>query len=965
MSMNMYYAYQIHDRLNHYNLLPRGGRLFQQYVVTAYCVVEQSRLYHIRQNQSDIRNEYLSGLYDASLLGDRHGNDLGTRTVLTAFFTGGPRYMYAHYLDALAICRVHGNPSFFITFTCNAKCPEIQEYMEAFPELTTADRADIVDRMFEQKVRDYIKFVRNTKPFSDITAVLYTIEFQKRGLPHCHSLLWISVSSKVKEDADVDKYISAELPDLVEDPDGYRIISELMMHGPCDLIDEIRNFVEARYIGPHEACWRILEFPIHYRDPTVLTLAVHLENMKQIRFRGKDRLESIVDNLTKKKTTLTEWLDYNRHYTDGRHLTYLNFPSEYTWHKTDKCWQRKRRVNKPVIERLTYTHPSLGDIFYRRILLCHQKGCRSFRDIRTVNDIVYPTNRAACEVLGLIGGDQEWIGALEEASLHASSDELRKLFVQILIFCGVSDPMILWQKFWKAMSIDIPRRLSRLLQIPQITENETEMKAGVLFKIESILDSKSRTLKDFGLPMPPRRLLDILRNRLLMEERNYNRELLLIGKNTLLPKLNRDQKIIFDEVVNGINNHEQKLIFVYGHGGTGKTFLWKSMACDLRLEERIVLAVASSDLLRETDLIIWDEATMNDRRCFEALDRCLKDILDNPHALFGGKSIILGDFRQTLPVKKKASKAKILYASIMTSYLWTRFNVYTLHENMRLSWPGISEHEKERVQRFSSWLLDIGDGNIGEPDETDTENLSTMAEPSEIQSKADKRKLVLFEPEIINLRDITLATQPIESENKKRKITPKIESGPMVKIEVTERTDFAMKSPNDEGRTGHIICPSPGASLKLSVNRPTAEDLQKKVIVCPKNEMTDTINAHVLSSLNHEHRVYLSSDEATPYGNDGGETELLYPNQYLNTLKFAGLPPHTLKLKVGAPIILLHNLNLTSSLCNGTRMLVTHLLNKVIEAWIITGTRVSEKVFLPRILLINRDLQMLFVFKKK
>nr|GFB56280.1 DNA helicase [Tanacetum cinerariifolium] len=152
MSMNMYYSYQIHDRLNHYSLLLRGVRLFQQYVVTAYCAIEQSRLDYICQNQSDIRNEYLSGLYDAIMRGDRDGSDLGTRLVLTASFTGGPRYMYSHYLDALSIFRVHGNPSFFITFTYNANWPEIKEYMEPFPELTPADRADIVDRVFEKKV---------------------------------------------------------------------------------------------------------------------------------------------------------------------------------------------------------------------------------------------------------------------------------------------------------------------------------------------------------------------------------------------------------------------------------------------------------------------------------------------------------------------------------------------------------------------------------------------------------------------------------------------------------------------------------------------------------------------------------------------------------------------------------------------------------------------------------------------
>ncbi|GKB08055.1 DNA helicase [Tanacetum coccineum] len=170
MSMNMYYSYQIHGRLNQYSLLLRGGKLFQQYVVTAYCAIEQSRLDFIRQKQDDIRNEYLSGIYDAILRGDRDGSDLGLRTVLTASFTGGPRYMYAHYLDALAICRVHGSPSFFITFTCNAKWPEIEEYMESFPHLTAADRADIVDRIFEKKIRDYIDFVRESSTFGDVTA---------------------------------------------------------------------------------------------------------------------------------------------------------------------------------------------------------------------------------------------------------------------------------------------------------------------------------------------------------------------------------------------------------------------------------------------------------------------------------------------------------------------------------------------------------------------------------------------------------------------------------------------------------------------------------------------------------------------------------------------------------------------------------------------------------------------------
>ncbi|GJS59025.1 DNA helicase [Tanacetum coccineum] len=294
---------------------------------------------------------------------------------------------------------------------------------------------------------------------------------------------------------------------------------------------------------------------------------------------------------------------------------------------------------------------------------------------------------------------------------------------------------------------------------------------------------------------------------------------------------------------------------------------------------------------------------MNDRRCFEALDRCLKDILDNSGTLFGGKSIMLGgDFRQTLPVKKKASKSKIVDASITASYLWPSFQTYVLQQNMRLTHPEMNEHKRRQVKSFSEWLLNVGDGKVGTHEETDNEDTTTVHIPNEL---------------CIMDSDTAL----------------------------TELINFIY----DEE----------------TLQRPTARRLQKRVIVCPKNETADAINAKVLTSLNRSSRIYFSSDEATPHGDDGGETELLYPTEYLNSLTFAGLPPHRLELKVGAPIILLRNLNLTNGLCNGTRMIVTQLLSKVIEAQIITGTRISEKVFLPRIPLINRDLQMPFVFKRK
>lgn len=134
--------------------------------------------------------------------------------------------------------------------------------------------------------------------------------------------------------------------------------------------------------------------------------------------------------------------------------------------------------------------------------------------------------------------------------------------------------------------------------------------------------------------------------------------------------------------------------------------------------------------------------------------------------------------------------------------------------------------------------------------------------------------------------------------------------------------------------------------------------------MCPKNETADTINSKILEMLHGDAYSFTSIDEAIPKTNDGGATELLHPQEYLNTRSFPSLPPHKLIIKIGAPIILIRNLNLVGGLCNGTRMIITQVFTKLIQAQIITGTIMSQKVYLPRILLINKDEKLPFIFKR-
>ena len=62
---------------------------------------------------------------------------------------------------------------------------------------------------------------------------MYTVEFQKRGLPHAHVCLFLHKDDKVPNAEHIDKHISAEIPDPNEDPDLHKLVSDFMMHGPC------------------------------------------------------------------------------------------------------------------------------------------------------------------------------------------------------------------------------------------------------------------------------------------------------------------------------------------------------------------------------------------------------------------------------------------------------------------------------------------------------------------------------------------------------------------------------------------------------------------------------------------------------------------------------------------------------------------------------------------------------------
>ena len=126
-------------------------------------------------------------------------------------------------------------------------------------------------------------------------------------------------------------------------------------------------------------------------------------------------------------------------------LTYLDFPSFYTWDGTKRKWNRRKRPFKSdTIGRIYTSHPSSGDKFYLRMLLCKVKGPTSFQQLKTFGGQIYHTYKEAGLARGIIAEDSEWKECLTEAAAILSPKHLRDLFVHILHHNQPASPLLLW-----------------------------------------------------------------------------------------------------------------------------------------------------------------------------------------------------------------------------------------------------------------------------------------------------------------------------------------------------------------------------------------------------------------------------------------------------------------------------------------------------------------------------------------
>ncbi|GFS14198.1 hypothetical protein ElyMa_001417900 [Elysia marginata] len=198
-------------------------------------------------------------------------------------------------------------------------------------------------------------------------------------------------------------------------------------------------------IGSTEAVWRLFEYSMHERFPSVVQLAVHLQNGQRVYFT-----EQTADEIARREPPFFKLCHEDLF---AKNLMYNEAPRFYTWDSSKKEWKRRKRGEKvegedicetQTIGRVSTVSPRQGECFFLRILIHKVKGPTSFDDLKTVNGLICYTFREACQLQGLMDNDNAWFSTMQEVCLCSSPHALRSLPAIIITQCIPSDGRSWW-----------------------------------------------------------------------------------------------------------------------------------------------------------------------------------------------------------------------------------------------------------------------------------------------------------------------------------------------------------------------------------------------------------------------------------------------------------------------------------------------------------------------------------------
>jgi hypothetical protein len=690
-------------------------------------------------------------------------------------------------------------------------------------------------------------------------------------------------------------------------------------------------------------------------------------------------------------------------------LSYPDMPQYYTWHVTERRWQRRTRGTLPnpkIVSRMTTVRVEDSERYALRALLLHVRGATGFADLCHVAGTTYPTFREAALAAGLLKREDEYLRAMDQAlAMGATPSQLRLLFADIIGSNDV-DVVPLWSLYKDSMARDYVSQgrtdsNNEPGDLPIVTdEHRVRVLAGILTILRRTggFCSGLRRLQEFRAANSLCRGADPAEARRLARESDPVAAAGVVqAVQEFTRHANADQRATFDTVLAAVQDYMRcraaagggtaagrgdqtcRTFFLQAAAGSGKTFVAKALlkaaqalgpACEQlacassgvaamllpngvtahRLFGLTVPVTESSTAtfkpnsergqqLKCANLIVWDEAPMMNKEVMNAAHRTMCSVFrvdpDEAPAFAGVPVLIMGDFRQVLPVVSHGSAAAVVDATLMRSVIWPRCRVLLLTVNERVQQARrAAEAAAVAATMLAATMAGAAADHLSEadcapavsPTATPPTQSTAAAELARAQQQLQAAAvaeqwaeflLQMGNGELPDRQQLAAHTDPVYALAK---------SFPQLRCSGSTLND--------------LLDDVYGTNLDDYLD---ATFMAARAILAPKNDHVDAVNSAMIRRLPGQPIELLATDELAP-----GMDATTYPLEWLHNQRGSGLPPYRLVLKPGAIVILLRNLDSSRGLCNGTRLKVKAFSSFVLQCEILTGPCFGEEALIRR-----------------
>ncbi|EFP03982.1 hypothetical protein CRE_30538 [Caenorhabditis remanei] len=664
-----------------------------------------------------------------------------------------------------------------------------------------------------------------------------------------------------------------------------------------------------------EAAWKIGSFPMHGSSHTVHKGFIHEENNDTFFFeRGLSAAQAEKMLKRSPKGMMTAWFEANRNprvlHDKKRKTTDLTLDEMFCFYRFDTKKQefvyRKRDYSDRIMGRIQAPQPRYLELTATRLLARTVRGPRNWEELRSFNGVVYDTCLEAARARRLMNGEQEWMDVLEEVGRLDSPVECRRLFASILTHCAPANPKELWEERWEVLVQNKP------------SWSDAQKKSHALRHIGFLLEKHGMCLGNFELESEyEKEDLPIIDTNEDYDNPNAVQcspdEHEVAGKR-MYDQLNADQKKFVDSVLEMDQKTDgSRVVYVGGAGGTGKTFSYETIFHLLRARRRTVIPVSHSGVAAN---LLPNGCTAHRKFGIPIEVSDVMKCLISPDSAEG---IALASVDCVIWDEISMSDKRIVHAVD---------NLFKDLKNNDLPFGGIL------IIFGGDWrqILPIVEG---------AKNEGVI--PYTLKNTEMWRLMKKFE---------LTKNQRAEEDSEYAKLILSIGNG--ANYVNTKRQMIAIPEKyverGEEKDLINWVFPDVN-DIKLT---------ESAAILTTDNKTALRVNDEIIDRLDGDFREFLSIDTADR------DNALSAEAAVFATETPSGLPPHRLRLKIGAQIVLLRNLSVEHGLCNGTRLTITSFGNDVslnitfsllkLSFQIIYCTRNNDKADPKKIVFLHRML---------